>query len=202
MRFGAPFVVLCLAPTVWADREVTIPKGRKIRDGFVRFEYLALPGERDAKAWLGTGFMKALEIELASERSRGEDWRTSMDLSYNYAPPILDISPGVSVGVQDVLNRSSEGRAAYLAVTYRYGNDGQFNQDVPTELTLGLWTRKTGAGFMGVSLPFTDKVFLIGEHNSKRLAAGFELRPVPGINLKAVFETGGTHLGFSLSRRF
>lgn len=202
MRWIGCFVVFAAAVTAMADRDITVPKGKKIRDGFVRAEMFFTPGSREAQAWLGTGFLQSIDLELTGNRQRGGEWRGSMDFSYNYAPPIIDVSPGVSVGVQDALNVTEEGRAVYLAMTYRYGNEGDLNQDVPTELTLGLWSRKSGLFFLGMSLPFSNKVFLLGEHDSRRLAGGIEVRPFTGLALKSIFESGGTSFGVSLSRKF
>lgn len=199
--------ILCLfvalgASSAMADRDLYVPKGKKIRDGVFRSELFAMPGSRQSRAWLGTGFLQAYDLELCLDRKRGAEWRGTFDASYNFAPPIIDVSPGISIGVQDALNVTDEGRAAYLAMTYRYGNEGDLNQDVPTELTFGFWSRKTGLFFLGLSLPFSNKVFLLGEHNSERLAGGLELRPFTGLALKTIFETGGTSFGVSLSRKF
>ncbi|MBS1713523.1 MAG: hypothetical protein JST30_04225 [Armatimonadetes bacterium] len=202
MRLVVCLVVVGAAVAVRADRDITVPLGRKLLDGTVRLEYTGVPGERDARAWLGTGFLKAYELEFSLERTKTQDWSASFDLSYNYTPPIVDVAPGLSVGVQDVLNRSENGRAAYLAMTYRYGNEGALNQDVPTELTFGLWSRSSGLAFVNVSLPFSDRVFLLGEHDSRRAAAGIRIRPLPGLDLKTVFEADGTHFGLSLRQKF
>lgn len=199
--------LLCVALAAWAlpslaDREITIPKGNKIRDGFVRAELLGVPGDKTTRAWLGAGFLQAFDFEFTSIRTKTQDWTQSFDVSYNFAPPITDISPGLSVGVQDALNRTENGRAVYLAATFRYGNTGELNQDVPTELTLGFWSRQSGLFFIGASLPFSDKFLLIAEHDSSRLAGGLEFRPVPGLVLKSVFEADGTSFGVSLRHRF
>ena len=193
---------LLLSGLSFADREITVPKGKKIRDGVFRAEVLGVPGDRTTRAWFGAGFLQAYDFELTAVRTKREDWKSSFDFSYNFAPPITDISPGISFGVQDAVNVTDEGRALYLATTFRYGNTGDLNQDIPTELTLGLWSRKTGLFFMGVSLPFSEKVLLVAEHDSQRIAGGFELRPFHGMVVKTVFESDGTSFGLALHRRF
>ena len=67
---------------------------------------------------------------------------------------------------------------------------------------MGLWTRKSGLFFFAVRLPFSDRFFLIGEHDSSRLAGGIEVHPFDGLVLKTVFESGGTSFGLGLNRRF
>lgn len=192
----------CVVASTWADREITIPKGKKIRDGYFRAEYLGVFGERSGRAWLGTGFLGGYEIEGTFQRTRESRWTSSFDIAYNYTPPITDIAPGLSVGVQDALNVSENGRAVYIATTYRYGNEGELNQNTPTELTVGFWTRKTGFFFVGASFPFTDKLLFVAEHDSMKAAAGLEFRVAKGVQLKSVFERDGTSLGMSLSHRF
>lgn len=179
-----------------------MPQGKKIRDGVWRIESLFGPSKDPTRVWLGTGFASSYDLELTGYQDRGRPWRGSLDASYNYSPPIVDIAPGISVGVQDAMNVTPEGRALYLATTFRFGNVGELNQDVPTELTIGFWSRKEGVAFFGASLPVSDKVVLVAEHNSLRLAGALELRPFSGLRLKSVFESGGTLFSVSLSRRF
>jgi hypothetical protein len=185
-----------------ADREVTIPQGKKIRDGVWRAEALFGGPEEPVRAWLGTGFAESFELEWSGRKERGSRQQSSLDVSYNYAPPIIDLSPGLSLGIQDSFNVTPEGRALYVATTFRFGNLGELNQDVPTELTLGVWSRSSGLVFVGASLPFSEQVVMAAEHDSRRLAGVLEIRPLAGVRLKCVFETEGTLFGISLSRRF
>ena len=184
-----------------ADRVVLVPTGKKLLRGQVRLEGLDRPGDR-GRLWLGTGLLQSFELEGVLSEERPGTWAGTFDFAYNHAPPITDISPGISVGVMDALNRTAEGRALYLAITYRYGNFGDLNQDVPTELTFGLWTRAEGLAFFGVSLPFSKELRFLAEHDSNRLAGGLELRPADGVAAKVIFEREGTALGLSLSLRF
>jgi hypothetical protein len=195
-------LVFLLPVIAFADREVTVPQGKKIRDGVWRVDTLFGPSKDPTRIWLGTGFAGSYDLEFTGIQDRERPWRVSLDASYNYSPPIIDVAPGISVGVQDAMNATPEGRALYVATTFRFGNVGELNQDVPTELTLGFWSRKEGVAFFGASLPITDKVVLVAEHNSHRLAGAVELRPFAGLRLKSVFESDGTLLSVSLSRRF
>lgn len=197
------FLALTLASgLLWADREITIPKGRRLTAHEWRAEILGVPGEKTSNLWFGTGLFETLDFELSLTRTPTREMVGSFDFSYNFAPPLVDVSPGISFGVQDALNRTESGRALYFATTYRYGNDGEFNQDVPTEVTFGFWTKSSGLFFIGSRLPFSEHVILIAEHNSERLAGGFELRPLKGMVLKTVFASGATSLGLSLTHKF
>ncbi len=202
MRALTSLALLSVASSCLADREIQVPKGHKLRDGEVRFEYLGVPGEKASWVWLGTGLNTAFEAELSMVREDSDTGKGSFNVSYNLTPPIIDISPGISFGVTDGLNVTSGGRALYLATTFHYGNLGELNQDIPTELTLGFWTKRTGLGFFAVRFPLSEVLSLIAEHDSERLAAGVEVRPVRGLALKTVFETGRTSLGLTLSHRF
>lgn len=202
MRTPFVFALILAAAAARADRDISVPKGHKILDGDFRLDYLGSSGEKPAMAWLGTGIMKAFEADLQLVRTNSERWTGTFEFSYNFAPPIIDVSPGLSFGIVDGLNKTLGGRAAYVALTFYYGNQGELNQDVPTEATLGLWTRKSGLGFFSLRLPFAEQFSLIAEHDSDRLAAGFELRPVKGLSAKMVFETGRTLMGLTLNHRF
>jgi hypothetical protein len=194
-------VALAVPFVASADRVVLVPTGKKLLRGQIRLEALDRPGDR-GRVWLGTGLLQSFELEGVLSEERPGTWAGTFDFAYNHAPPFTDISPGISVGVMDALNRTEEGRALYLAVTYRYGNVGDLNQDVPTELTVGLWTRPQGLAFFGVSLPFSQQLRFLAEHDSDRLAGGIELRPADGVGAKVVFEREGTAFGLILSLRF
>lgn len=202
MRWPTLLSLLLVPAIVFADREITIPKGRRLTAGEWRAEILGVPGERTLNAWLGTGLLDSLDVELSLTRTASQDTVGSFDFSYNFAPPLIDVSPGLSFGVQDALNRTEDGRALYVATTYRYGNDGELNQDIPTEVSFGFWTRTSGLFFIGARLPFSEHVILVAEHNSRRLAGGVELRPLRGVVFKTVFESGATALGLSLNHKF
>lgn len=202
MKVWALLFACLVASLAQAEREITIPKGKKIRDNRVRAEILGVPGEKFTKTWLGTGFLQAYDFEWTTFQDGQSKANSSFDFSYNFAPPIMDISPGISIGVQDSLNRSEDGRGVYVASTFQYGNEGDNNQNIPTEFTFGFWTKKTGLFFAGASLPLSEKLILLCEHNSKRLAAGIEIRPFTGATFKTVFEQSGTSFGLALSRRF
>ena len=185
-----------------ADRLVAIPTATKIHTHTVRAEILGFPSRDTTLGWLGFGVHPLVDAELSFEARNSNRAVGSLNLGYYYLLPITDFAPGIAVGVHDVLNRTEDGRAAYLAVTYRIGNDGELNQDVPTEVTLGVWSRDGGKLFIGASLPFASEFRVFAEHNSIRPAGGFEFRPVPEAVFRMVFEGAGTGYSVSFSRRF
>ena len=90
----------------------------------------------------------------------------------------------------------------YVAVTYRFGNNGKLNQDVPTEFTFGLWTRKKGAVFGGVTLPFSKVLSLVAEHDSVNLTGGVEICPFNGGAFRFLFRQNQVIVGLRVQSRF
>jgi hypothetical protein len=123
-------------------------------------------------------------------------------VAYNYILPITDVSPGISVGLNDVLNRTRDGRSAYLAWTHRYGNIGELNQNVPTEFTMGVSSQQSGPFFVGLTVPLAEHLRLLAEHNGKRLTAGVELRPIPNVGVRFLFRPDENLAGLWVSAKF
>lgn len=176
-----------------ADRLVVAPRAVKLPAGAVRAEWLGTPGSKDERGWLSVGLPGRFEAELAYEELLGEASATTANFAYHLNPPISDSLPGISFGVSDLFNRSAEGRWGYLAITFRTDNFGALQQNSPTEISFGLSTRRHAVPFVGVLLPFTDQVRLLAEHDGYELRAGFEVRPMPEISLRWLFE-GDQHM--------
>lgn len=197
MRQAAIALVVLAAATAPAERHILAPMGAKLRSGAVRMEAWTQASAKP-RFWLDAGLGLKFDASLSQTPGRG----VSLDASYNWLAPITDITPGLSVGFQDAFNLTPEGRAVYLAATYRIGNTGRFNQDVPTEVHLGFWTRESGLMFFGVSLPFAREFRLLAEHDSTAITAGFELRPRPEATLRVLWRDGAPGVSLRLSHRF
>ncbi len=202
MKLTLTFLALVTASLALADREIQVPKGRRLTTNEWKAEILGVSGEKDRTFWLGSGFLKSFDAELTLETKDQYSRAVSFNVSYNVAPPLVDISPGISFGIIDGLNRTENGRTVYLATTFRYGNDGIFNQDVPTDLTIGFWSRSSGLLFFAANLPFSKHFALLAEQDSKRLGAGFQFKPLRGLTLKAIFESGVTRFGLTLNSKY
>lgn len=188
----------CLAQ---ADRLVTVPTGTKVYSGYFKLEGVDWGGDKTQQAWLAYGVNRSLEVAATWFRPDGEKGKVSFDASYNVVAPITDTSPGISLGFLDGANVTPEGRTLYLAATYRIGNDGELNQDVPTELHFGFWSRKEGLLFAGASLPFSPQVRLVAEYDSLRITAGVELRPLQPMSVKLLARDGRPSLGLAWSQK-
>lgn len=202
VRLTALFVIALMTSVAFADRLIMIPTGKKILSGGLRYEILTLSGKDSTLGWVGAGIGQSYDFEITGESYDSNRVTTSLDMSYNYTVPVTDFAPGVSFGVQDVRNVTRRGRNAYLAVTYRFGNYGEHNQDVPTELTFGFWTRHKGLMFVGASLPLSEPLSLVMEHDSEQLSAGFDLSPFRGGSFRAMFRAHETVIGLRFFAAF
>ncbi|HVT10645.1 MAG TPA: hypothetical protein VHE55_00130 [Fimbriimonadaceae bacterium] len=168
---------LCLASSALADRVITVPMGRKIPFGEFKIDsFFELSNAKTWDRFVGIGVTKDFELDYYGERFANGPMRDTFNLSYNYLPPIMNESPGISVGVNDVLNRTAEGRRFYLAVTWRTAVDSIGSGNLPMDVTLGVSQGSTLLPFVGVSLPFGDPLRLLVEDDGFRIAAGVELK--------------------------
>lgn len=199
---GIALLGLTLAATASADRLLFTPTGSKIRRDSARFELFSVPSRDQAFGWVGYGLGTWWEVELAGESLNAGNITWSGNVAYNFSQPILDTAPGISIGALDLGNDTADGRALYAAFTFWLGNEGTFNQQVPTRFTIGFWSRTTGAAFANVRLPFTEWFSLMAEHDSRRITAGFELTPVSDASFRVLWRGGDPGIGLTFRRRF
>lgn len=192
MRWIVIALALGWATTAVADRIVFAPTGSKLLMRQARIEFMTgLTRKReDNRFYLGYGLTKEIEAEFMLDRIAPNARLGTMNLSYTYLGPIIDTSPGVSIGVQDAMDRTPEGRFMYVAFTYRMGLDGRYNSGVPMELTVGGGGGRRNGLFTGVVLPFTWQFRGFAEHDTRRITAGFEFRPVTGAALRLMWREG------------
>lgn len=201
MRRSLGILLLLCAGFACADRLVFIPKGKRIPKGEVRLEYLNRPDD-SAWWWLGYGVTDNIEAEFTVHDPAGGDVNRSGNVAYNLILPVEDTSPGITFGIMDIGDRTPERRAVYAAFTLTFGNIDPQNQNTPTELTFGLWSRKSGAVFVGAMVPVTDRFHLLAEYDSRRLSAGAELWLLPEARARILFIDGQLSYGLTLQKRF
>lgn len=203
MRRLSLLLAVLAAASADADRLIDIPIARKVPIGEFRFEAqfgTAHSGmERD---FFATGINQNFDIELRSERFSPEDRVYTADIGFNLQPPITDISPGISVGVQDSANTTRDGRRFYTCITYRQGlQTSAANAFMDT--TVGVRVGRRTYPFVGVDLPFCDRVHLLAEDNGQRISVGPELKFPQGVNLRVIFQQQRRMLfGVQFSHRF
>ncbi|MGV3614464.1 MAG: hypothetical protein ACO1SV_03930 [Fimbriimonas sp.] len=202
MRRVAALAMLGLAATAAADRVLTVPTGRKIPFGTVRYEFRAEPKQRGAREHLlGVGIGTSFELEARTNWLDDSHTRGTFDLAYNVIAPLPDISPGISFGVQDALDETEDRRRFYAAITFRPVFTTA-NGDTPADVTLGLFQGEYTHPFVGVSLPFTREFRVLAEHNGLRPAAGFEYRPRPNLGFRIQFRESQTLASLQLTTKF
>lgn len=199
MRLGFVLLMSVVCGAALADRVILTPNGTRLRPGTIRLETMATAGQ-PARSWLEAGITTNIDLGLSWVAESGRS--PSLDLTWNYLLPITDITPGLSVGVIDFANESPEGRAAYLALTQYFGNLGDRNMDIPTEFSLGVWSRNKGQVFASIVLPFSEEFRLIAEAASGKVNAGFDIRPVKPVSIRLTFLDGKPTAGLRLTQRF
>ena len=147
------------------------------------------------------GLNPFVELEVRSNWLSENDSNATFDLAYNVIAPLPDLSPGISFGVQDVLDETPEGRRAYGAITFR-PIFTTINGDVPADVTLGFFQGRYTQAFVGVSFPFARQFRLLAEHNGDQPSAGFELRPRPNLGFRIQFRERETLASLQLTTRF
>ena len=195
-------VLMGLSAFSGADRLLTTPTGKKIPQNAAKLEFLSTPSRDTVFGWIGYGVTDSIELEVYGESFDSDRITPGVNLSYNYLTPITDLAPGISVGVMDIADQTVGRRTVYAAITYYFGNWNELNQDTPTVLTMGGWSRDGGGFFFNFSVPFTNAIRFIGEHDGGTLTAGLEYKPFEEASLKYVFREGSPSVGFSFQKRF
>ena len=172
-----------------ADRVILAPNAKKIPMGMLRIEHLFDQSDHGRfRTALGMGVTEAIDAEITYEQRNDKVF--SIDLSYNFVPAVVGISPGISVGVRDALGKTEDGRFYYLAVTQKVGQLGEFNSDVPAEISLGLAFGDRNAPLVGVMLPFRESFRVLVDYDTTRINAGLEYRPFQDLWVRWIHREG------------
>jgi hypothetical protein len=202
MRRAAVVLFCSLSVAAHADRLISVPTARKIPYGIVRYEFRAEPKDTGKREHLlGLGIGTSFDMELRLDQQPGEKADGTFDLAYNYIAPIQGLVPGLSMGVQDALDRTPEGRRFFGAATFRQPFS-TMNGDFPADVTLGVMGEKRWTPYVGVLVPFSKEFHLLAEHDGERISAGLELRPIPEINLRFQVRGQRTLVSVQATTRF
>ena len=198
------FIGICLlASFANAERLLFIPTGDKLRNDQIQFESWASKGNfKNRISFVGIGILDSMDFELRDEYGSFGKNRTSFDFSYNFFVPFPDVSPGISLGVQDILGNTQDGRSIFLAATWKINQDSPLNANSPIEVTLGGGTGRYRGAFFGARMPFTDGFRLLTEHDSRKLRLGFEIVPLRDLKVLWMTDEQTTSFGANYSVRF
>src|SRR5688500_405803 len=108
MRTWIVLGLAALCAVASADRLIYIPTARKIPFRTFRYELRAEPRvQGEMEHYLGVGLTTSWELEVRSQNLGLPTAQTTFDLTYNYLSPLTNLTPGFSIGVQDVINKTA-----------------------------------------------------------------------------------------------
>jgi len=185
-----------------ADQLIDIPTARKVPFDDFRYEFRASPTSHgDVAHYLGIGLGPSFELDLREITNAGTNPVGTFDFSYSYLTPIPGLAPGISFGVQDAANLTSDGRRFYAVTTLRNEMD-EIPGNVYADITLGFQVGSLTSPFVGVSLPFSKTFYAIAEHSGFRLSSGVEFRPAPQVALRFISRDRETLISLSAMLKF
>jgi hypothetical protein len=195
---------LGIAGLAVADRLITIPLGRKVPFGRVKLDsFMELSPSHACDRFIGVGVSPEIEIDYHGEGSKNGPNRDTLDFSYNYVTPITNQSPGLSVGLRDIANRTRQGRQFYLAATWRMAVDTVGRGNLPLEATIGFMQGSRALPFVGVSIPFSDDLRFQVEDDGTRIAVGVEWRGFSNlVGVRAFVRDQRGFVGANLTLKF
>lgn len=203
MRLLTLALLIASASTAIADDLIDIPTARKINFEDVRYEFRVQPDLRgDNQQFLGIGIGTSLELDLRDIHTAALAPVGTFDFAYNLLPAFPGgIAPGISFGVQDAANLTPDGRRFYAVTTVRNSMD-DIPGNVYMDVTLGFQVGSLTSPFVGISMPFAKTFYLLAEDNGFRVSAGFELRPIPRVNVRFIVRGNQPLLSLSAAAKF
>lgn len=202
MRKLLSLALISVASFAQADRLINIPVARALRLGEIKGEALwEITRPKNADGYLGFGLGTNFDAEIHTRDTDGRRRIGTLDLSYNLHPPLVDIAPGISFGVLDALNRTREGRRAYMAVTFRNGLATQFT-DLAADITIGVSQGRRTLPFVGITLPFRPEAAFLFEHDGLQITTGLEVRPIAPVAIRFLFQDQHTLTSVSYDLKF
>jgi hypothetical protein len=179
-----------------------MPTGRKIPFGVVQLEYAGNVRNSAAfESYLGIGASPEIELEVRYRQSASGTRTAGVSVGYNLITPIPDLSPGITIGLQDVGNAGIDGRRVYLAFTNRMSVTA-FDGDQYADLTFGLAVDDRVKPMLGFSLPLASSFRLLTEHDGRKLSAGVEVRPARTLYARYFVSGSDNFLSLGFSHRF
>jgi hypothetical protein len=195
-------LLLFSVSAAYADREIFIPIGNKVPMGSARLEYFDFPaGNNRYDAFAAFGLTKSIEAEFQLDQFSSNATLGTFSTSYTFFNPIVDAVPAISVGVRDIMDKTSTGRFAYFAGTYRKSVPGAEGADI-SEFNFGLGIGRKVLPFGGMVLPINPAMRLLLEHDGVHGTAGVEFRPVRNFGIRFMATQRETFWSVRYSARF
>jgi hypothetical protein len=175
-----------------ADRLIFIPVGKKVPFKAIKFQHMWDADNSDLnRSTVTAGIGVSFEFAATTNSNFLGDEDSIYDLSYSISDPLVDYGPGITVGIRDISNSSTDGRYAFFALTFRQGQSGVWNGEYPAEATIAI---KYGAHgpqlMMGGYVPLASFVAFIAEIDHDRVIGGLQLNLVPDLELRWLHRPG------------
>jgi hypothetical protein len=203
MRIWIAAALLATVSVAHAERLIYIPTARKIPFGMIKYEFRAEPRiDGQVENYLGVGLTSFFELEIRSQNLQLDRQVGTFDLTYNYLSPFTNLTPGIAFGIQDIMSKTAEGSRPFLAITFRQGFfaiGGEYDADLTLAVSVA---RGRVYPEVGVSIPFSEGVRLLAEHDGFRVSTGLEVHPLRNVALKFIVREQSSLLGFSIQHRF
>lgn len=200
IRLTSSFIALATFACAFGDRVVTIPSAYSLQQGEAKAEVIAF-GEDLKFGWLrlDARILPFIEMQAYGFRIPGEETRFSFNVQYTLIQPFPDATPAICVGVLDVLNETEFGRSPYIAATLVSNIYSDWADREQISLTIGGIRRGV---FVGVNLPMLKGASFVGEYDTKRITAGFDIEAIRNVGVRVVFRAGEPMIGLQFRRLF
>ena len=189
MRRTLLLLLVAASCAAHADRLIFIPRGGKIPFGIVRGEIMLDPSQPGSSYYfLGVGLTTFIDAEVESNQLNGEKNFTQLNLDFNLNAPLPGLAPGVSFGVLDATDQSSQGRRGYMAISFQdNGGAGPLSGTTAVETTFGVSVGRSTHIFIGASLPINQQFRLMVEDDGSQVSTGAEYKTRFGPYFRLVF---------------
>jgi|GEM_PF-1642709 hypothetical protein len=196
--------LLIIAPRCLAERIVLAPGGLTVPPGKSQIEFLAASRTLSENyEWVTVGLPDSLmDIEMELERQEfpgGKHHTISLQYSL-FGNLFSDMAPAISLGVRDLLDEGSEGRAFYIVGTKTFRPQGSVGDVISKwHLHIGYGTSHIGGAYIGADayLPYG----LVGstEYVARRLNTSLSLPVFKYVNVEGAILNGEVFYGASIS---
>jgi hypothetical protein len=168
----------------YADRVIEVPTGRLLYPQWLKAELGTLDTDRDRTRWL-LNCRVGSYLELSASRSGVAGETELLGLQIGLYPEIPNYTPGISLGVTDLFDKSRQGRGYYLAISYSVPMLGETPLDYDLRFHLGFGFEGMPSLFVGFEVPLTNHLFALAEHNGDTINAALVWQPLPQLQLRA-----------------
>ncbi len=184
MRMGWVMLALLLCGWARADRVIEMPTGRLLYPQFFKVELGVLRTDRTRERWL-LNWRLGDYLELSAVQTGQGSRADLVGVQVNLYPEIAGYTPGLSVGVVDLFDRTASGRGYYLALSYSVPTLGETPLDHDLRFHLGVGFEGMPPLFVGFEIPLTNQLFILAEHTGRNMNAAFVWQPIPQLQLRA-----------------